>query len=60
MTSELELLRTLAEAGRINMYQIIRTEKADKQLVFYKVDNTNKKVAIYAVVNSKQEYRNLI
>jgi len=32
----------------------------DKHLVFYKVDEANKKVIVYAVVDGRREYRNLI
>ena len=32
----------------------------EKHLIFYKIDQVKKKVLIYAVFNSKQEYRRLI
>lgn len=32
----------------------------DKDLVFYKIDETNKKVIIYAVVDMRQDYLNII
>ena len=32
----------------------------DKDLVFYKIDETNKKVIIYAVVDQRQDYVNII
>lgn len=31
-----------------------------KDLVFYKIDETNKKVVIYAVVDQRQDYLNII
>ncbi len=58
-------LSDFPESGSTPRYAILRKQGhkvliAEKQLVFYKVDNTNKKVTIYAVVDSRQEYRNLI
>ena len=32
----------------------------EKDLVFYKIDETNKKVIIYAVVDQRQDYVNII
>lgn len=32
----------------------------DKDLVFYKIDETNKKVIIHAVVDMRQDYLNII
>lgn len=32
----------------------------EKDLVFYKIDETNKKVIIYAVVDGRQDYVNII
>ena len=32
----------------------------DKDLVFYKIDETNKKVIVYAVVDQRQDYLNII
>ena len=32
----------------------------DKDLVFYKIDEDNKKVVIYAVVDQRQDYLNII
>ena len=32
----------------------------DKDLVFYKIDETNKKVIVYAVVEQRQDYLNII
>ena len=32
----------------------------DKDLVFYKIDETNKKVIVYAVVDQRQDYLHII
>lgn len=32
----------------------------DKDLVFYKIDEDNKKVVVYAVVDQRQDYLNII
>lgn len=32
----------------------------DKNLVFYKIDEDNKKVVVYAVVDQRQDYLNII
>ena len=32
----------------------------EKDLVFYKIDEENKKVVVYAVVDQRQDYRNII
>lgn len=32
----------------------------DKDLVFYKIDEENKKVVIYAVVDQRQDYLNIV
>ncbi|MCF8019376.1 MAG: type II toxin-antitoxin system RelE/ParE family toxin [Vallitaleaceae bacterium] len=53
------------ESGSTPRYAILRKQGyrvliVEKHLAFYKVDHTNKVVTIYAVVDSRQEYRNLI
>lgn len=58
-------LSEFPESGSTPRYAILRKQGykvliVEKHLVFYKVDNTNKVVTIYAVVDSRQEYRNLI
>ena len=32
----------------------------EKDLIFYKIDEENKKVVVYAVVNQRQDYLNII
>ena len=58
-------LSEFPESGSTPRYAILRKQgykvlNVEKHLVFYKVDNTNKVVTIYAVVDCRQEYRNLI
>jgi len=58
-------LSEFPESGSTPRYAILRKQGyrvliVEKHLAFYKVDNTNKVVTIYAVVDSRQEYRNLI
>ncbi len=58
-------LSEFPESGSTPRYAILRKQgykvlMVEKHLVFYKVDNTNKVVTIYAVVDCRQEYRNLI
>jgi len=53
------------ESGSTPRYAILRKQGyrvliVEKHLAFYKVDHTNEVVIIYAVVDSRQEYRNLI
>ncbi len=58
-------LSDFPESGSIPRYAILRKQGyrvliVEKHLAFYKVDKENKLVTIYAVVDSRQEYRNLI
>ena len=58
-------LSEFPESGSIPRYAILRKQGyrvlvVEKHLAFYKVDKENKAVTIYAVVDSRQEYRNLI
>jgi toxin ParE1/3/4 len=58
-------LSEFPETGSVPRYAILRKQGyrvliVEKYLAFYKVDNTNKVVTIYAVVDIRQEYRNLI
>lgn len=58
-------LSEFPESGSTPRYAILRKQGykvliVEKQLVFYKIDNTNKVVTIYAVVDCRQEYMNLI
>lgn len=52
-------------SGSIPRYSILRKQGyrvliVEKYLVFYKVNETEKTVIIYAVVDGRQEYMNLI
>lgn len=58
-------LSDFPESGSIPRYAILRKQGyrvliVEKHLAFYKVDKENKLVTIYAEVDSRQEYRNLI
>jgi toxin ParE1/3/4 len=58
-------LSDFPESGSIPRYAILRKQGyrvliVEKHLAFYKVDKEIKLVTIYAVVDSRQEYRNLI
>ncbi|PKM66549.1 MAG: type II toxin-antitoxin system RelE/ParE family toxin [Firmicutes bacterium HGW-Firmicutes-2] len=58
-------LSEFPESGSTPRYAILRKQGyrvliVEKHLAFYKVDHINKVVTIYAVVDSRQEYRNLI
>ena len=52
-------------------YEVIRTDTADagirkiilyiaQNLVFYKIDEVNKQVVVYAVIDQRQDYLNII
>lgn len=52
-------------SGSIPKYSILRKQGyrvliVEKHLVFYKVDEAEKTVIIYAVVDGRREYRNLL
>lgn len=52
-------------SGSIPGYSILRKQGyrvliVEKHLIFYKVDENEKTVTIYAVVDGRQEYKNLI
>lgn len=52
-------------SGSIPRYSILRKQGyrvliVEKHLVFYKVDEKKKVVIVYAIVDGRQEYRNLI
>ena len=58
-------LSEFPESGSTPRYAILRKQGyrvliVEKHLAFYKVDHINKVVTIYAVVDNRQEYRNLI
>ncbi len=52
-------------SGNIPRYSILRKQgyrvlTVERHLVFYKIDETKKEVIIYAVVDGRREYKNLI
>lgn len=52
-------------SGNVPRYSILRRQGyrvliAERHLVFYKIDETKKEVIIYAVVDGRREYKNLI
>ena len=52
-------------SGSVPRYSILRRRGyrvliVEKHLIFYKVDENEKTVTIYAVVDGRQEYKNLI
>ena len=52
-------------SGSIPKYSILRKQGyrvlfVEKYLVFYKVDSSNQTVIVYAVVDGRREYKNLI
>lgn len=52
-------------SGSIPRYSILRKQGyriliIEKHLVFYKVNDAEKKVIIYAILDGRQEYKNLI
>lgn len=58
-------LSDFPDSGSIPRYSILRKQGfrlliVDKNLIFYKTDHINKEVIIYAVVDGRQEYLNLI
>lgn len=58
-------LRDFPESGSEPHYSILKKQGykvliVERHLVFYKINESTKTVIIYAVVDSRQEYRNLI
>ncbi len=52
-------------SGSIPRYSILRKQGyrvliVERHLVFYKIDENKKEVVIYAIVDGRREYRNLI
>jgi toxin ParE1/3/4 len=59
------LLRTSPHMGVKPRYGILRKQGyraliVDKYLIFYKADDARQQIMLYAIVNAKQEYVNLI
>ena len=58
-------LQEFPESGSIPRYSILKKQGyrvliVERQLVFYKVNEKDKLVIIYAIVDGRREYRNLI
>lgn len=58
-------LKDFPRSGNTPRYSILRKQGylvliVEKHLVFYKLDDEKKTVTIYAVVDGRREYRNLI
>ena len=58
-------LRDFPESGSIPRYSIIKKQGyrvliVERHLVFYKISEKDKLVIIYAIVDGRREYRNLI
>lgn len=52
-------------SGSLPRYSVLRKQGyrvlfVEKYLVFYKIDSSNKTVIVYAIVDGRREYRNLI
>ncbi len=58
-------LQEFPESGSIPRYSILKKQGyrvviVERHLVFYKINETDKLVIIYAIVDGRREYRNLI
>jgi toxin ParE1/3/4 len=58
-------LQEYPESGSIPKYSILKKQGyrvviAERHLVFYKINEVDKTVIIYAIVDGRREYRNLI
>lgn len=58
-------LQELPESGSIPRYSILKKQGyrvviVERHLVFYKINEVDKLVIIYAIVDGRREYRNLI
>jgi toxin ParE1/3/4 len=58
-------LRDFPESGSMPRYSLLRRQGyrvliLQRHLVFYKVDHDKKRIVLYAIVDSRREYRNLI
>jgi toxin ParE1/3/4 len=58
-------LQEFPESGSIPRYSILKKQGyrvviIERHLVFYKIDEEDKLVIIYAIVDGRREYRNLI
>ncbi len=51
--------------GKVPGYTVLKRQgyrvlTLEKDLVFYKIDETNKKIVVYAIVDQRQDYLNII
>lgn len=58
-------LKEIPNSGTIPRYSVLKKQGyrvliVEKHLVFYKVNEENKTVIIYAIVDGRREYKNLI
>jgi len=58
-------LKKFPNSGSIPRYSILRKQGyrvviVEKHLIFYKVSEENKTVIVYAIVDGRREYKNLI
>lgn len=65
METAINNLANFPRSGSVPRYSILRKQGyrvliVERHLVFYKVNERGKKVIIYAVVDSRREYRNLL
>jgi toxin ParE1/3/4 len=63
--TEINRLKEFPGSGNTPRYSILKKQGyrvliVEKHLVFYKIDDDKKTVTIYAVVDGRREYRNLI
>jgi len=63
--SAIKCLEDFPLCGSVPRYSILRRQGyrvliVERHLVFYKVNESNKIVTIYAIVDGRQEYKNLI
>lgn len=52
-------------SGSVSRYAILRKQGyrvliVERHMVFYKIDEINARVVIYAIVDGRQEYKNLV
>ena len=65
MEASINRLKDFPRSGNIPKYSALRKQGflvliVEKHLVFYKINEVKRNVTIYAVVDGRQEYRNLI
>ena len=61
----IKCLKELPMSGSIPRYSILRKQGyrvliVERHLLFYKIDENKKEVIIYAIVDGRREYKNLI